>query len=257
MKVVLLAGGLGTRLSEETNLRPKPMIEIGGIPLLLHIMKMYSAYGFNDFVVCLGHMGYYIKEYFSNYALHRSDVTFDFKTGSTTLFNQVAENWRLTLIDTGATTMTGGRLRRARQLLGSETFMMTYGDGLADVDLKALLAFHKSSGKSATVTAVQPPGRFGVLELNEQNIVTAFREKPEDEIGWINGGFFVLEPSVIDLIDGDTCIWEREPLETLAAKRDLAAWRHRGFWHPVDTLRDKRALEEMWQAGKAPWAPAS
>jgi glucose-1-phosphate cytidylyltransferase len=257
MKVVLLAGGLGTRLSEETNLRPKPMIEIGGIPLLLHIMKMYSSYGFNDFVVCLGYMGYYIKEYFSNYALHRSDVTFDFKTGSTTLFNQVAENWRLTLIDTGAATMTGGRLRRARQLLGSETFMMTYGDGLADVDLKALLAFHKSSGKSATVTAVQPPGRFGVLELNEQGIVTAFREKPEDEIGWINGGFFVLEPSVIDLIDGDTCIWEREPLETLAAKRDLAAWRHRGFWHPVDTLRDKRALEEMWQAGKAPWAPAS
>lgn len=257
MKVVLLAGGLGTRLSEETSLRPKPMIEIGGIPLLLHIMKMYSSYGFNDFVVCLGYMGYYIKEYFSNYALHRSDVTFDFKTGSNTLFNQVAENWRLTLIDTGAATMTGGRLRRARQLLGSETFMMTYGDGLADVDLKALLAFHKSSGKSATVTAVQPPGRFGVLELNEQGIVTAFREKPEDEIGWINGGFFVLEPSVIDLIDGDTCIWEREPLETLAAKRDLAAWRHRGFWHPVDTLRDKRALEEMWQAGKAPWAPAS
>jgi glucose-1-phosphate cytidylyltransferase len=257
MKVVLLAGGLGTRLSEETNLRPKPMIEIGGIPLLLHIMKMYSSCGFNDFVVCLGYMGYYIKEYFSNYALHRSDVTFDFKTGNTTLFNQVAENWKVTLIDTGATTMTGGRLRRARQFLGDETFMMTYGDGLADVDLKALLAFHKSSGKSATVTAVQPPGRFGVLELDEQNIVTAFREKPEDEIGWINGGFFVLEPSVIDLIDGDTCVWEREPLETLAAKRDLAAWRHRGFWHPVDTLRDKRALEEMWQAGKAPWAPAS
>ena len=255
MKVVLLAGGLGTRLSEETNLRPKPMIEIGGVPLLLHIMKMYSAHGFNDFVVCLGYMGYYIKEYFSNYALHRSDVTFDFKTGTTTLFNQVAENWKVTLIDTGAATMTGGRLRRARQLLGNEAFMMTYGDGLADVDLKGLLAFHKSSGKSATVTAVQPPGRFGVLELDERNIVTAFREKPEDEIGWINGGFFVLEPSVIDLIEGDTCVWERGPLETLAAGRDLAAWRHRGFWHPVDTLRDKRTLEEMWQAGKAPWAP--
>jgi glucose-1-phosphate cytidylyltransferase len=253
MKVVLLAGGLGTRLSEETNLRPKPMIEIGGIPLLLHIMKIYSSHGFNDFVICVGYMGYYIKEYFSNYALHRSDVTFDFKTGATTLFNRVTEDWRVTLVDTGAETMTGGRLRRVRKFLGADTFMMTYGDGVADIDLGSLLAFHKSHGKPATITAVQPPGRFGVLELDDQAAVTAFREKPEDEIGWINGGFFVLEPSVLDLLENDQTIWERKPLESLAARGHLRAYRHKGFWQPVDTLRDKRMLEDLWLQGKAPW----
>lgn len=216
-------------------------------------MKIYSAHGFNDFVICLGYMGYFIKEYFSNYALHRSDVTYDFKSGQTTLFNSVTENWRVTLVDTGQNTMTGGRLKRVRALLDNETFMMTYGDGVADIDIDALVAFHKQQGKSATITAVQPPGRFGVLELNNHDTVTAFREKPEDEMGWINGGFFVLEPSVIDLIDSDETIWERGPLETLANCRQLAAYRHRGFWQPVDTLRDKRVLEDIWSAGNAPW----
>jgi glucose-1-phosphate cytidylyltransferase len=257
MKVVLLAGGFGTRLSEETALRPKPMIEIGGIPLLLHIMNMYSASGFRDFIICLGYMGYYIKEYFSNYTLHRSDVTYDFATGETTFFNRVTEDWRVTLVDTGPDTMTGGRLKRVRDLVGQDTFMLTYGDGVADVDLKALLAFHRQQGKTATVTAVQPPGRFGVLELEEPGVVHAFREKPEDEIGWINGGFFVLEPAVFDLIDGDDTVWERTPLETLAARRELAAYRHRGFWQAVDTLRDKRVLEDLWAQGKAPWRTTS
>lgn len=252
MKVVLLAGGLGTRISEETGMRPKPMIEIGGLPLLLHIMRIYSAHGFNDFVICLGYMGYYIKEYFSNYALHRSDVTYDFKTGEVSFFNKVTEEWRVTLVDTGLDTMTGGRLKRVRKFL-DETFLMTYGDGVADIDLKALTAFHKAHGKAATVTAVRPPGRFGNLEVAENGAVAAFREKPEDEIGWINGGFFVLEPSVIDLIEDDNTIWERRPLEQLAENKELVAYRHRGFWQPVDTLREKRLLEDMWSQGKAPW----
>lgn len=254
MKVVILAGGLGTRLGEETDVRPKPMIEIGGMPLLLHIMKIYGAFGFTDFVVCLGYRGYVIKEYFANYALHRSDVTYDFKTGETTYFNGTAEPWRVTLIDTGAETATGGRLLRARPEIGGETFMLTYGDGVADIDITALVALHRSHGKAATVTAVQPPGRFGVLDLGEDGAVRAFREKPANEIGWINGGFFVLEPSVFELLAGDATAWEREPLERLAARGELVAYRHRGFWQPVDTLRDKRALEALWAAGNAPWA---
>jgi glucose-1-phosphate cytidylyltransferase len=253
MKVVILAGGFGTRLAEETGVRPKPMIEIGGLPLLLHIMKIYGAHGLNEFVVCLGHLGYVIKEYFANYALHRSDVTYDFKTGETEYFNRSAEPWRVTLIDTGLDTMTGGRLKRARAAIGGGTFMMTYGDGVADIDIGALATFHRRHGKAATVTAVQPPGRFGVLDVGERDLVHSFREKPGDEMGWINGGFFVLEPSVFDLIDGDATYWEREPLERLAARGQLAAYRHRGFWQPVDTLRDKRALEALWAAGKAPW----
>lgn len=253
MKVVILAGGLGTRLGEETDVRPKPMIEIGGMPLLLHIMKIYGAAGYADFVVCLGYRGYVIKEYFANYALHRSDVTFDFKTGETAYFNRAAEPWRVTLVDTGLETMTGGRLLRARAAIGGGPFMLTYGDGVADIDLEALLDFHRRHGKAATVTAVQPPGRFGVLDLDDDGGVKRFREKPGNEIGWINGGFFVLEPSVFDLIEGDATVWEREPLERLAAGGDLAAYRHRGFWQPVDTLRDKRALEALWASGKPPW----
>ncbi|MCW5772527.1 MAG: glucose-1-phosphate cytidylyltransferase [Rhodospirillaceae bacterium] len=253
MKVVILAGGFGTRLGEETALRPKPMIEIGGMPLLLHIMKIYGAQGFNDFVVCLGYLGYVIKEYFANYALHRSDVTYDFTAGTAEYFNRTAEPWRVTLVDTGLDTMTGGRLRRARAAIGEAPFMLTYGDGVADIDVKALVAHHRRHGKAATVTAVQPPGRFGVLELGAGDRVSAFREKPETEMGWINGGFFVLEPSVFDLVEGDATVWEREPLERLAARGDLVAYRHRGFWQPVDTLRDKRTLEALWNAGKAPW----
>jgi glucose-1-phosphate cytidylyltransferase len=253
MKVVILAGGFGTRLTEETSMRPKPMIDIGGQPLLLHIMKIYSAAGFDDFIICLGYMGYYIKEYFSNYELHRNDVTYDFRTGQTEYLNKVTENWRVTLVDTGLETMTGGRLKRVREFLGRETFMMTYGDGVADLDLQALLAFHKKHGRSATVTAVQPPGRFGVLEMSSGDEVAAFREKPEDEIGWINGGFFVLEPAVLDLIDGDDTVWERAPMVELAQSNQLVAYRHRGFWQPVDTLRDKQTLEAIWSSGKAPW----
>ena len=253
MKVVILAGGFGTRLAEETHARPKPMIEIGGMPLLVHIMKIYSHYGFNDFVICLGYMGYSIKEYFSNYALHRTDVTYDFATGEHRFYNSQAEPWRVTLIDTNPATMTGGRLKRVAEHVGGETFMMTYGDGVADVDLKALVATHRAHGRAATVTAVQPAGRFGVLDLADDGAVTAFREKPQDEIGWINGGFFVLEPSVIDLIAGDDTVWEREPLESLADAGDLHAYRHRGFWQPVDTLREKRLLESLWDSGKAPW----
>lgn len=253
MKVVILAGGFGTRLGEETDLRPKPMIEIGGMPLLLHIMKIYGAFGFTEFVVCLGYRGYVIKEYFANYALHRSDVTFDFATGETAYFNRAAEPWRVTLVDTGPETMTGGRLLRARDAIGAGTFMLTYGDGVADIDVAALAAFHRRHGKAATVTAVQPPGRFGALELGADDIVRAFREKPADEIGWINGGFFVLEPAVFELIEGDATEWERAPLERLAARGELVAYRHRGFWQPVDTLREKRALEALWAAGRAPW----
>lgn len=253
MKVVILAGGLGTRLAEETEWRPKPMIEIGGMPLLLHIMKIYGAFGFTDFVVCLGYRGYVIKEYFANYALHRSDVTFDFATGETAYFNRAAEPWRVTLVDTGPETMTGGRLLRARAAIGPGTFMLTYGDGVADIDVAALAAFHRGHGKAATVTAVQPPGRFGALELGEGDRVSAFREKPQDGIGWINGGFFVLEPAVFDLIEGDATVWERAPLERLAARGELVAYRHAGFWQPVDTLREKRALEALWAEGRAPW----
>jgi glucose-1-phosphate cytidylyltransferase len=253
MKVVLLAGGFGTRLAEETRARPKPMIEIGGMPLLLHIMKIYSQAGFNEFVVCLGYMGYFIKEYFSNYSLHRANVVYDFANGTSTYFDSVAEPWRVALIDTGLDTMTGGRLKRVSTFIGNETFMMTYGDGVADIDVEDLLRFHRAHGRAATITAVQPPGRFGALELGAGDEVTAFREKPLDDGGWINGGFFVLEPSVFDLIEDDETVWERTPLERLASMGELMAYRHRGFWQPVDTLREKRLLEELWASGQAPW----
>ena len=257
MMVVILAGGFGTRIAEETSLRPKPMIEIGGLPLLLHVMKIYSHHGYNDFVICLGYMGYYIKEYFSNYALHRTDVTYDFASGKVEYFNNVAEPWRVSLVDTGLNTMTGGRLRRIRDLIGDERFMLTYGDGVADIDIPALVAAHEAHGRSATVTAVQPPGRFGSLEIDGGGQVHSFREKTADEFGWINGGFFVLEPSVLDLISGDDTVWEREPLERLAGSGQLAAYRHAGFWQPVDTLREKKLLEELWATGKAPWRMGS
>jgi glucose-1-phosphate cytidylyltransferase len=253
MKVVILAGGFGTRLAEETSVRPKPMIEIGGIPLLLHIMKIYSHFGHNEFIICLGYMGYYIKEYFSNYQLHRTDVTYDFKAGTVEYFNSVTEPWRVSLIDTGLNTMTGGRIKRVRGLIGNETFLMTYGDGVADIDLDALVRAHREAGKAATVTAVQPPGRFGSLEISDGGRITAFREKASDEFGWINGGYFVLEPSVFDRIEGDDTVWERGPLEKLAAAGELVAHRHHGFWQPVDTLREKLLLEDMWVKGRAPW----
>jgi glucose-1-phosphate cytidylyltransferase len=252
VKVVILAGGFGTRLAEETAVRPKPMIEIGGMPLIIHIMKIYSAYGFNDFVVCLGYKGYFIKEYFSNYALHRTDVTYDFSTGTTTYFNSAVEQWRVSLIDTGIDTMTGGRIRRVKDIIGPQRFMLTYGDGVSDVNIGELVAFHEQHGKAATVTAVRPPARFGALQLGE-GPTAGFQEKPLDEGGWINGGFFVLEPTVFDLIDGDASVWEREPLERLSQAGQLAAFRHSGFWQPVDTLREKQLLEQLWQTGRAPW----
>lgn len=252
MKTVILAGGLGTRISEETQLRPKPMVEIGGRPILWHIMKHYSHHGINDFIVCLGYKGYVIKEYFANYFLHMSDVTFDIGRNSMEVHERHAEPWRVTLVDTGESTMTGGRLKRVGRYLGGETFCLTYGDGLSDVDLGALVAFHRRKGLAATVTAVQPPGRFGRLETRDDAVV-GFREKPLGDGDWINGGFFVLEPSVLELIEGDDTVWEREPLERLAAANQLAAFRHPGFWQPMDTLRDKTQLEALWAGGAAPW----
>lgn len=249
---VILAGGLGTRLSEETDTRPKPMIEIGGHPLLWHIMKFYSSYGINEFVICLGYKGYIIKEYFANYYLHMSDVTFDLRTNQTEIHRKGADPWRVTLVDTGEDTMTGGRLKRVRAFLGNQPFCLTYGDGLTDLDLGELCAFHRAHGRAATVTAVRPPGRFGALDLDGPR-VRGFREKPEGDDGWINGGFFVLEPKVVDLIDGNDTVWEREPLQGLAASDDLRAFRYGGFWQPVDTLRDKRAVETLWREGRAPW----
>jgi glucose-1-phosphate cytidylyltransferase len=252
MKVVILAGGLGTRLSEETTLKPKPMAEIGDKPILWHIMKIYSAYGFNDFVVCLGYKGYVIKEYFSNYFLHNCDVTFDMRGHDMEVHQNANEPWHVTLVDTGADTQTGGRLKRVAGYLGGETFMLTYGDGVANVDISELLAFHRAQGKLATVTAVQPMGRFGAIDMTGDE-VQSFQEKPEGDRSWINGGFFVLEPPVLDLIPGDDTVFEREPLESLAAEGQLAAFRHYGFWHPMDTLRDKRQLEALWDSGAAPW----
>ncbi len=251
MKAVILAGGLGTRLSEETSLRPKPMVEIGGRPILWHIMKMYARHGINDFVVCCGFKGYVIKEYFANYFLHQSDVTFDISRNEMQVHQRNAEDWRVTLVDTGESTQTGGRLGRVRPYL-RETFAMTYGDGVSDVDISALVAFHRAEGREATVTAVQPPGRYGALEI-EAGRVSAFREKPAGDGAFINGGFFVLEPAVLDLITGDACVWEREPLEQLAARGQLSAFKHRGFWQPMDTLREKTQLESLWASGKAPW----
>jgi len=252
MKAVILAGGLGTRISEETYLKPKPMIEIGGRPILWHILKLYSSHGINEFVICCGYRGYVIKEYFANYFLHMSDITFDMKHNSMEVHQKNAEPWKVTVVDTGEETMTGGRLKRVSPYIGNETFCFTYGDGVGDVNIKAAVAAHKSSGKKATVTAVQPAGRFGMLNL-EGNSVTGFIEKPEGDGGWINGGFFVLEPSVLDFIEGDSTIWEREPLQGLATEGQLNAFQHRGFWQPMDTLRDKQHLEELWQSGKASW----
>ena len=253
MKVVLLAGGLGTRISEETSTRPKPMVEIGGKPILWHIMKIYSHYGFNDFVVCLGYKGYVIKEYFANYFLHTSDVTFDMANNKMEVHQNYAEPWQVTLVDTGADTMTGGRLKRVKDYVGNETFMMTYGDGVSNVDIAELVKFHKSHGKQATLTATQPSGRFGAININNQEEVTSFQEKPAGDGSWINGGFFVLEPSVFQYLDGDDTIWERKPLESLAASNQLSAYKHNNFWQPMDTLRDKNHLEELWATGNAPW----
>lgn len=252
MKAVILAGGTGSRLSEETAARPKPMVEVGGRPVLWHIMKIYSAHGIHDFIVCLGYKGYVIKEYFANYFLHMSDVTFDLAQNRMRVHQNFAEPWQVTLVDTGAETMTGGRLKRVRPYLeGEDEFCFTYGDGLADVDITALVRFHREQGALATVTAVQPPGRFGALVL-EGSRVSDFREKPEGD-GWINGGFFVLSPRVIDYVEGDDTVWERAPMERLAREGQLANYTHRGFWQPMDTLRDKNQLEEMWAAGRAPW----
>ena len=253
MKAVILAGGLGTRISEETHLRPKPMIEIGGRPLLWHIMKIYSAHGVNDFVICCGYKGYLIKEYFANYVLHMSDVTFDMAQNEMEVHQRSAEPWRVTLVDTGDTTMTGGRLRRvAGHLRAQEEFCFTYGDGLADIDVSATISFHRQHGKLATVTAVQPPGRYGALQMSGDS-VAGFAEKPRGDGGLINGGFFVLSPSCIDRVVGDETAWEAEPLTGLAADGELVAYRHRGFWQPMDTLREKVLLETLWETGAAPW----
>jgi len=252
MKAVILAGGLGTRISEETHLKPKPMIEIGGRPILWHIMKIYSAHRIHDFVICVGYKGYLIKEYFANYFLHMSDITFDMVHNRMEVHQRNAEPWRVTVVDTGDETMTGGRLRRVREYLGDEPFCFTYGDGVADVDITALVAFHRAQGREATVTAVQPPGRFGALGI-EAGRVTSFQEKPVGDGAWINGGFFVVEPRAIARIAGDSTSWETAPLESLARDGQLSAYHHRGFWRPMDTLRDKVQLEEMWASGKAPW----
>jgi len=253
MKAVILAGGLGTRISEETHLKPKPMVEIGGKPILWHILKIYSTHGINEFVICCGYKGYLIKEYFANYFLHMSDVTFHMKLNSMEVHHKKAEPWLVTLVDTGEATMTGGRLKRVRKYLDDDSFCFTYGDGVADVDVTALVAHHRSHGRLATVTAVQPPGRFGSLKIVGDSAVEGFQEKPQGDGIWINGGFFVLEPKVIDRIDGDASIWEQEPLRGLAAEGQLTAYHHNGFWQPMDTLRDRHKLEELWASGEAPW----
>ena len=253
MKAVILAGGLGTRIAEESDTKPKPMVEIGGRPLLWHIMRMYDTHDIKDFVICLGYKGYVIKEFFFNYYRHMSDMRVDLKTGDHQILSSQSEDWSITLVDTGSDTMTGGRLKRVASHLDDETFCLTYGDGLSNIDISAELDFHRRHGKLATVAAVQPPGRFGVLNIDESHNVYSFEEKPHDEIGWINGGFFVLEPSVIDYIDGDETSWEQAPLANLAKNGQLAAFHHRGFWQPCDTLRDKRELESLWNRDKAPW----
>jgi glucose-1-phosphate cytidylyltransferase len=253
MKVVILAGGLGTRLSEETVLKPKPMVEIGGMPILWHIMKIYSAFGYNDFVICLGYKGYVIKEYFANYFLHQSDVTIDLKNNTTTVHNNHAEPWTISLVDTGIDTMTGGRIKRVQSYIGDEPFMLTYGDGVSNVDINKLIESHKISNRYCTVTAVQPSGRFGALDFEENGLISSFEEKPRGDGTWINGGFFVCEPEVFDYIDGDATIWERKPMENLTKERQMTAFKHTGFWRPMDTLRDRNELEEAWVQNKAQW----
>ncbi|MDF5724218.1 MAG: glucose-1-phosphate cytidylyltransferase [Rhizonema sp. PD37] len=254
MKAVILAGGLGTRLSEETSVKPKPMVEIGGKPILWHIMKTYSTHGVNDFIICCGYKGYVIKEYFANYFLHMSDVTFDMRFNQMNVHSGYAEPWRVTLVNTGDNTMTGGRLKRVREHVGNETFCFTYGDGVSNVNVTELLKFHKEQKTLATLTAVQPPGRFGAIVLGaEQTKISNFREKPEGDGAWINGGYFVLEPEVINLIDDDMTVWEQTPLEKLAEMDQMSAYKHHGFWQPMDTLRDKNYLEDLWNKGKAPW----
>jgi glucose-1-phosphate cytidylyltransferase len=253
MRAVILAGGMGTRISEESDYRPKPMIEVGGKPLLWHIMKIYSRFGIDDFIVCLGYKGHVIKEYFLDYPRFSSDLRIDMKTHEYEVLGSKAEDWRVTLVDTGQKTMTGGRIKRIAHLLGDETFCLTYGDGLADIDIASEIAFHKAHGKLATVAAVQPPGRFGVLEIDGAERVASFEEKPSNEIGWINGGFFVLEPRAVDYIADDQSSWEKAPLGNLARSGELMAFKHAGFWQPCDTLRDKRVLEDLWEGGSPPW----
>jgi len=253
MKAVILAGGFGTRLSEETNLKPKPMVEIGEKPILWHLLNIYSHYGINDFIICCGYKGYVIKEYFANYFMHMSDVTVDLENGDIEYHHSKAEPWKITLVDTGLNTMTGGRVKRIKDYVNNETFMLTYGDGVADVDINKLLELHKRNGKIATVTAVQPSGRFGALTIDSNENVKSFMEKPAGDGAWINGGFFVLEPEVFDYIKDDQTIFEKEPLERLAKENKLNAYKHEGFWKPMDTLRDKNELDDLWNSGKAPW----
>jgi glucose-1-phosphate cytidylyltransferase len=254
MKAVILAGGYGTRISEESSVRPKPMVEIGDKPIIWHIMKLYAAHGITEFVIAAGYKSYLIKEYFANYFLHQADVTIDLATNSVTTHVAGAEPWKVTIVDTGDGTMTGGRVKRVREYVGDETFCLTYGDCVSDLDITRLVEFHRSEGALATLTAVQPPGRFGVLSLpDDESRIASFVEKPAGEGGWVNGGFFVVAPDVFDYIEGDATIWEREPLERLAAEGKLAAYRHHGFWHPMDTLRDKMVLEEQWASGDAHW----
>ncbi len=254
MKVVLLAGGLGSRLSEETDIRPKPMVEIGGRPILWHIMKLYSQYGFNDFVILLGYKGYFIKEYFANYFLHQSDITIDLKDNSMEILNNASEPWKVTLLDTGLKSMTGGRVKRAQEVVGNEPFMLTYGDGVSDIELDKLVAFHQSHGKALTMTSAQPEGRFGALNIGHDSEVTNFEEKPKGDGGWINAGFFVCEPKVFDYItDGDLTVFENEPLQNLAKDGELFTYKHQGFWKPMDSLKDKQDLNKLWDEGKALW----
>lgn len=253
MKTVILAGGLGTRLSEETDLKPKPMVEIGGKPILWHIMKIYSSYGFNEFIILLGYKGYLIKEFFANYFLHQSDITVCLENNSIEIHKSKAEPWKVTLVDTGVNTMTGGRIKRIQEFIDNETFLLTYGDGLGNINIPESIEIHKKNKKYATITTVMPKGRFGALGLEGNNEVSAFNEKPKGDGSWVNGGFFILEPEIFNYIQGDNTIWEKEPLEVLAKKGQLSAYKHYGFWKPMDTLREKIELEEAWNSGKAPW----
>ena len=253
MKVVILAGGYGTRISEETDIKPKPMIEIGGKPILWHIMKIYSTYGYNDFIICCGYKGYAIKDYFLNYYNHQNDFTIDLSNGDIEMHNRNSEPWKVTLVDTGINTLTGGRVKRVKEYIGDETFMLTYGDGVSDLNIDELVKYHKKNNKLATITSVQPPGRFGALNLDTNNNVNKFIEKPAGDGAWINGGFFVLDSKVIDYITDDSTVWEQDPLKRLAAEGELSAYKHNGFWKPMDTLRDKLELENLWKSNEAPW----